>query len=272
MLGELASTNSTTTGVTLSAVGGNLAVTGGTTTITNPTGIGLSIASAPAGATFNFGNTSVTGSGGTGVSPASNAGTVTFAALDITPDAGQRAFHATDNSGTLTATSGTISASNAPAVEITTASGTTPLAMVLTSVSGSGGATNITLTNVAGTLTMNGGALVGSTGRAVDISGGTATILYAGTVANDTLGVRVQNKTAGTVTFSGATKTLNTGANPAVTLTSNTGATIHFTNGGLDIDTTSGAWASAPPAAARSTSRPAPTRTRSTAARVPLSM
>jgi hypothetical protein len=66
----------------------------------------------------------------------------------------------------------------------------------------------------------------------------------------------VQNKTGGTVTFSSAAR-LNTGANTAVTLSSNTGATINFSGGGLDIGTTSGP-PSAPPAAARSTSRPAP--------------
>jgi hypothetical protein len=64
-------------------------------------------------------------------------------------------------------------------------------------------------------------------------------------MSNATVGLRVANKTGGTVTFSGATKTLNTGANPAVTLSSNTGATISFTNGGLDVDTTSGAGFSA---------------------------
>jgi len=50
----------------------------------------------------------------------------------------------------------------------------------------------------------------------------------------------VQNCTGGTTTFSGTTKALNTGANTAVTLTSNTGHTINFSNGGLAITTTSG--------------------------------
>ena len=112
-------------------------------------------------------------------------------------------------------------------------------------VSSTGGANNILLSLIGGTLGMNGGALSGGTVRAIDIDGGTATISYAGTIANTVSGLRVINKTGGTVTFGGAAKTLNTGANTAVTLTSNTGATINFTGGGLDIDTTSGAGFSA---------------------------
>ena len=48
----------------------------------------------------------------------------------------------------------------------------------------------------------------------------------------------------GTTIFSGATKTLNTGATAAFSSTG-TAHTINFTNGGLDIDTTSGAGFSA---------------------------
>ena len=48
----------------------------------------------------------------------------------------------------------------------------------------------------------------------------------------------VQNSNSGTIGFTGTAKTLNTGANSAVTLIGNTGGTINFTGGGLDIDTT----------------------------------
>ena len=111
------------------------------------------------------------------------------------------------------------------------------------SVTSGGGVSNIELTRVNGTVTMNGGALSGATSQAVDIDTGTASITYAGTL-NSTRGIFVANKTGGTVTFSGGTKTLNTGTNAAVSLTTNTGATINFTGGGLDI-TTSGAGFSA---------------------------
>jgi hypothetical protein len=55
----------------------------------------------------------------------------------------------------------------------------------------------------------------------------------------------VQNSNGGTINFNQPTKTLNTGANAAVTLGTNTGGTMNFGNGGLDIDTTSGAGFSA---------------------------
>jgi hypothetical protein len=107
-----------------------------------------------------------------------------------------------------------------------------------------GGMNNVSLTSVSGpgslSLGTTGNTLSGATARAIDIDGGAASISYAGTISNSGSGIRVQNKTGGTVTLSGGTKTLNTGANAAVTLASNAGATINITGGGLDIDTTSG--------------------------------
>lgn len=149
---SISSTNSATTGISLTAVAGSL--TSPTTTITNPTGIGISVGTSSA--TLNFGNTASTGSGGTGVSLLTNTGTITFGALTITPDATQRGFLATDNSMTITSTGGSISTSGAIAVEITRGSGTTPLIMSLTSVSANGGANGIVLTNTSGSFTVIG--------------------------------------------------------------------------------------------------------------------
>jgi hypothetical protein len=54
-------------------------------------------------------------------------------------------------------------------------------------------------------------------------------------------GLAIQNNTGGSVTFSGASKVLNTGSNTAVSITGNSaGFGVSFTGGGLDIDTTSG--------------------------------
>ncbi len=62
---------------------------------------------------------------------------MTFADLDIAPDSGQRALHATSNSGTLTTTSGTIATTHRHPVEIagTSTASRTPLNVTLTSVS-----------------------------------------------------------------------------------------------------------------------------------------
>ena len=55
-------------------------------------------------------------------------------------------------------------------------------------------------------------------------------------------GILVQdNAGLNTITFSGAQKRINSGANAGVTLANNASSTITFPNGGLNITTTSGA-------------------------------
>ncbi len=165
--GGISSTNSGTTGISLTSVAGSL--TSPTTTITNATGIGISVDTSSA--TLNFGNTTSTLSGGTGVSLLTNSGAINFGSLDISPDASQRGLLATDNSNTITSTSGAISTSSATAVEITRASGTTPLNIVLTSVSSTGGTANgITLQNTSGSFTVAGNG--GTCTTAVNCTGG----------------------------------------------------------------------------------------------------
>jgi hypothetical protein len=94
-------------------------------------------------------------------------------------------------------------------------------------------------------MTLGNGALSNAAARAVDINGGNASIGFAGNIANNGTGIAIANKNGGTVTLSGAAKTLTTGANAAVTLASNTGAAIDFSGGGLSITTTSGSGFSA---------------------------
>ncbi|HWO02277.1 MAG TPA: HYR domain-containing protein [Blastocatellia bacterium] len=161
---SISSTNSNTTGISMTGVGGNMS--SGSTIVTNPTGIGISINTSSAA--FNFSTTSSTGSGGTGVSLTANTGTITFGALTITPDANQRGLLATDNSNTITIPSGAITASGGIAVEITRSSSTTPLAISLTSVSANGGNNGIILTNTSG-----GFAITGDGTNAQNSSGGT---------------------------------------------------------------------------------------------------
>jgi hypothetical protein len=233
----VSSTNSTTLGVTLDRVSGNLTNT--TTTTTNPTGAGIQVQNTSAGGTMNFGNTTSTTSSGTGVNLVSNAGAVTFADLDIAPDASVTAFSASNSTGVTSSTSGTISTTDAPAISVTNS----PLSMTLTSVSADNtgdGDSCVSLTTASGTLNMQGGALIGGTAAAFLVNGGTATITFAGTIgqSNAQRAVDVQNKTGGTTAFSGAITASTSTAN-AIHLTSNGGATTNFT-GGLSLTTTSG--------------------------------
>ena len=163
----ISSTNSAATGITLSGVGGSLTTT--TTSITNPAGTGISVGTSSA--TLSFGDTTSAASGGTGVSLLTNTGTITFGSLNISPDANQRGLLATDNTNTLTATSGAITASGAVALEITRSGGTTSLAILLTSVSANGGASGIVLTNTSGNFTVAGNA--GTCSSQATCTGGT---------------------------------------------------------------------------------------------------
>jgi hypothetical protein len=192
------STNSTGKGVELNAVTGGIAVA--TTTITNSTGIGLHAlnnTNATAG-TFSFGTTSVTQTNTTGVRLEGNAKALSFGSFTVNPDAGQRALHATTNSGTITTTSGAITTTTGIPVEIvgTSAAARTPLSMTLTSVTSNGAANGIILTNTNGPAAAVGFVIVGDgTNNAV---GGNST---GGTIANASgsdgaaagIGIRLEN-------------------------------------------------------------------------------
>ncbi|NYT40306.1 S-layer family protein [Sphingomonas sp. R-74633] len=130
----------------------------------------------------------------------------------------------------------------------------------------------VEINNSNNTVTLNGGAIGGSndpSGFGVYVLNGTGAVSIGASIAKTTAGnvvqvdnhetgtvtfsgnisatgavdngILVQNVNSGSVTFSGGTKTLTTGGNTAVDLsTNNTGGTISFTNGGLAITTLSG--------------------------------
>jgi len=182
---SISSTGSSTTGVSLTTVAGNMS--SGSTTITTSVGIGISVNTSSA--VLNFGATSSTVSGGTGVSLTSNTGAITFGALTITPSVNQRGLLATENSQTITTASGSITTSGAAAVEITRSSGTTPLVVSLTSVSASGGSSGIFLKNTNGSFTVTGDGGASNNG-----SGGTIALMTgadASPVDSATVGVGV---------------------------------------------------------------------------------
>jgi mucin-19 len=141
-----------------------------------------------------------------------------------------------------------------------------------------GGTNAVILSSVTGTGTINlgGGALGGGSGPTIRIgdgagganTGGTAGLTYSGSIGSSTAGrtidiedraagaqnitlsgnithnvagqtgIFLDDNAAGTITFSGTSKSITSGTAIAVSATDNTGATISFLNGGLDIDTT----------------------------------
>ncbi len=264
---------------------GNITVTRGTlpnsATPGTLTGGGISIANRTGGL-VNF--TDKVTVGGNGVSLTNNTGsTITFADVDITAN-GVTAFGASGG-GTVNVTTGTLSVFGAPAVVLDGIAANINFAS--TNVDFSSGSA-VDLQNLSGTASFGTGTLtntgsgtsfnVGSTTAA---SGGTAAISYGGTIATNGTGaaVSIQSMTAGsvtlsgnltdnnaaaggniviagndlaTLTFSGSTKQINSGATDGVNIgwpggfpggisSPNTNSDINFTGGGLDITTTTGA-------------------------------
>ena len=171
-LTDLSSTNSTGNGLNLNFVSGSFSVPAAgaaiDVTVTNSTGNGLQAQNSTAA--LSFGDTTVNGSGnanadvtGTGVFLNANSGAMNFADLDIAPDSGERALHATSNSGTLTTTSGTLLTTTGIPVEIVGASNASraPLNVTLTSVSSNGAPNGIILTNTNGPGAAVGFSIVG---------------------------------------------------------------------------------------------------------------
>ncbi|TPJ55586.1 S-layer family protein [Mesorhizobium sp. B2-6-4] len=255
---------------------GNITVTRGILPNSGPagtlTGGGISIAN-HGGGLINF--TDKVTVGGNGVSLTNNAGTVNFTDVDISTN-GATAFSAS-GVGTVNVLTGTVNATNAQAVALDGIAGNIDFASTSASFgSGSG----IDLQNLSGTFNFGTGTLTNTglgtafnVGSGTNASGGNANISYAGAIVSKGTGAAVSiqeltggsvtlsgnltdglagaggnivvagidNGTAATVTFSGATKQISSGATDGVSLIGNPNATIGFGNGGLDITTTAGA-------------------------------
>lgn len=163
--------------------------------------------------------------------------------------------------GTLTVGSTSVAAVGGPALDLS--SGDVVGAFDALSSAGSTGA-GVRLVGVGGSFSAAGGSITTPAGAGVDVTGGAGTFSYGGdiavvgplavsvtgrtggaltfggTIASTGSGIAVQNNSGGTVAFTGASKSLSTGANPGVSLANNGGATISFAGGGLAIGTTTG--------------------------------
>jgi hypothetical protein len=166
--------------------------------------------------------------------------------------------------GTLTFSGGTI---NTGAAALTLTGVALGASSTLTTLTSSGGANGIQFTSVTGgTLTVTGGSLTGNTTAGFNSTTSTAAFSYGGSITNNAAnlvniansvaggcgtltfsgdlnatagtGINIDKCNAGTIVFSGTTKSISTAANPAVTISNNAGAIVKFTNGGLQLTTT----------------------------------
>ena len=227
-IASITSDASAAAGILLDATAGSLAVTGGgspATNITNSTGIAINVTDSNTGVAptssinVDFGNTNVAGSGGTGVSLSNNGGTITFADLDIAPNANQRALHATNSTGAITTTSGTINGSGATAVEFNNASGTVPLNIQFTTVNANGGTNGIKLFNTSSTGSPGGFRVLGNTsGNCGGTTGGNPTAIAIASNPADCSGGDIRNTTAAAnQTHDGSGISLTNAANVSLT-------------------------------------------------------
>ncbi|MEZ4570092.1 MAG: hypothetical protein R2849_07155 [Thermomicrobiales bacterium] len=190
----------------LGSTGGSIDTNGGPATFLDPLTTALT-----------FGSVTSVGSPTFGVKFDQVAGTVTISALTITNATGDGLF-VNGSTGTFTINGGSISGVTGSSVRV-----------------GNVGAADTS------TLTYD-GSITNSAGPSVAIENKTGGAVNLGGTINDTgLGLLVENNSSSTIDFDGATKTLNTGASQAVSLINNTGSTISFSNGGLDIDTSGSA-------------------------------
>jgi uncharacterized repeat protein (TIGR01451 family) len=240
---ESATSTTGTNGLRVTNAASGSFTVSGATTVTNAVTTGINL-STNATATFTFtGGVTVSTTAGTGIL-ANNTGTVNIGGV----------------ANTVTSTGG-------PALDITNTSLGSGATFATASSTNSAGR-GLNLDTVSGTLTIGGGSITGPTGEGARVNAGGSNITYSGTITKTASGnlILVQSRTGGTVafggnlsattpsggilvqsnttgtptvTFSGATKTLNTGANAGVNLNNNGSTVINFTGGGLDIDTTS---------------------------------
>ncbi len=213
------------------------------------------------------GNTDVNNASSFGINIQGGTGGFSFAGVDIN---NRNSAGIVVNGGNQTGSFGATSIDN-PNTSATSAIGidnTTGGSVTFTSVTIDNNGANssgVALSGNAGAVDIQGGSITGANGAAFSVASGSGNVDYDGSITN-TAGrsVQILNNTGGTinvtgnindtgtginvagnsggttVTFSGASKTINTGTNTAVTLNNNTGVTINFTGGGLDIDTTTG--------------------------------
>lgn len=261
-------------GLLVNAVGGTWGVTAAVD-IGNVSGTAVNLTAMPAG-----GGVTLTGglnvnktSTGAGVNLNANVSPVNLGAVSITTGAGtaltinSSAGITTTTGGALAATGGAALASSASSLAITlggAASTNSPTQGISLSsitgtvtignggnISGSGGTAFLASGSMGGGVSYGGnvsktsaGVLVSVTGAGsgdVTLSGSLSCTTSCGTGAGN-FGLRVANRTGGTLLFSGTPKTFSSSAaNAGISLDTNAGATINFSGGSLAITTTSGA-------------------------------
>jgi hypothetical protein len=221
-------------------VGGHqLAAAGADPVITNAAGDGVTLAQGNTLKGFTVGDT--TGFDITNT-PTASVGTLTISNVELNGTGGL--FRA-DSGGTLNVTFDSASTTSATDQGIHLAGGASGTFTVngtgtISGIAGTDvliGASSATV-NIASNISSNAGGSIEVTGRT-----GASNVTFSGDLAvTGGFGIFVHdNSGTGTIAFTNAdgdTQKVSTGSNPAVSLVNNSGLTISFTGGNLDIDVT----------------------------------
>ena len=298
--GGLAINTTTGDGLNVSG-GGTIIVTGANNTVSSGAGAAVSLSGVTIGAGgVTFASITSNGGGGksgvllngTGANPFTVTGTMavstrgggscikidntvnaTFGVTNVPRGGGGLAtgIDINTHSGTLAFAATTVNGSASSAgINVVNSAVDSTITFASTTVSGSNsnGVPSVTLGNLAGTFTSNGGAIGESGGDELTITGGTGNVAIAADINNrvnrsvningrtggivditgvitdsniggGSAGIIVQNCTGGTVNFTNAANSISTGVLQSVRLISNAGATINFT-GGLSVTSGNG--------------------------------
>ena len=242
---------------------------GGAVTV-EATGSGRGVALSRTALSGQLDSVTTANASGTAVALVGTTGSLTLDDLDLTSAAGGLLLDSSDAVTVNASGSAQVTAAGT-AIDIRSdlSDPATAPQVALASATSTGGATGISLDDAgAARLTVPAGTLSGQSGAAISVRGGSGDVSYGGAIGDGSgLSARVENRTGGIVTvsgaigdgvdagggialsgnsggattFSGATKKLETGAQPAVDASFSGAHALTFSFGSLDIDTTSGA-------------------------------
>ena len=207
----------TGTAVTFDNVDGTGTLDGGALVIGGTTGGGTEgLFIQDSSANFDFSSATIDNVADNGVLLEDNFGTVNFDTVDI-DGSGNFAIQTIRMNNTFSVLGGSIGA---------------------TTTNGGG----VRFNNRAATINFAADITNGGPGRSVLIDNRTGGVINISGNINDTgAGIDIDNNSAAaTINFSGSSKVLSTGTSNAIEIFGASGPTVNFTNGGLDIDTTTG--------------------------------
>lgn len=216
-------------------------------TATGPTAEGLDLDGVTGAGSFLGGAVTISGGSGTGIDISGSSATFGFTSATV-DDTAAHGIHLDGGNGPVTF--GTVDVDGTTGSGIRVSGNTNPVTVnggAIGATTDAGNASNAAFRVTGGSANVTSAAAVtnSSVGKAVEVSGRAGgTVQISGALnhsAGGAVGVHVHGNTGGATSFTAGTKTLASTTASGALLADNSGHIVAFTNGGLDVDTTSGA-------------------------------